>query len=109
MAILPRRKSKKKAADTAAARSTATKRPTTSGRVTPKATGRYTPPIPKEYKQSPRWVPVLMLTFLILGMIVIISNYLPSAGFLPGDSNNWYLLSGLGLITLGFITATKYR
>ncbi|HEV7886353.1 MAG TPA: cell division protein CrgA [Acidimicrobiales bacterium] len=80
-----------------------------SGRVTPKSTGRYTAPIPKEYRRSPTWVPVLMLTFLILGMLVIIMNYLPGAGVLPGDSNNWYLLLGLGLITMGFITATKYH
>lgn len=84
---------------------------TTSGRVTPKGTasGRYTPPTPKEYKVSPRWVPVVMLTLLVLGMVVIISNYLPGAGILPGDTDNKYLLLGLGLITGGFITATKYR
>jgi hypothetical protein len=83
----------------------------TSGRVTPKGTsgGRYTPPTPKEYKVSPRWVPVLMLALLISGMIVIISNYLPDAGILPGDTDNLWLLVGLGLITGGFITATRYR
>jgi hypothetical protein len=80
-----------------------------SGRVTPKGTGRYTPPTPKEYRVSPRWVPVLMLALLISGMLVIISNYLPGAGILPGDTDNKYLLVGLGLITGGFITATKYR
>jgi hypothetical protein len=84
---------------------------TTSGRVTPKGTtsGRYTPPTPKEYKVSPRWVPILMLVLLMAGMIVIISNYLPGAGILPGDTDNKWLLVGLGLITGGFITATKYR
>ena len=55
---------------------------------------------------SPRWVPVLMLAFLVAGLIVIVTNYL---GLLPGEASNWYLLLGLGLITLGFITATKYR
>ena len=82
-----------------------------SGRVTPKGTtsGRYTPPTPKEYKVSPPWVPVLMLTLLVLGMLVIVSNYLPGAGLLPGDTDNKWLLIGLGLITGGFITATKYR
>lgn len=80
-----------------------------SGRVTPKSTGRYTPPTPKEYKVSPTWVPVLMLALLVSGMLVIVSNYLPGAGILPGDTDNKYLLLGLGLITGGFITATKYR
>lgn len=87
-------------------------RPTT-GRVTPKGgqvaptlSGRYTPPIPREYKVSPKWVPVLMFTLLIAGMIVIIANYLE---VLPGDAKNTYLFLGLGMITAGFITATKYR
>ncbi len=84
------------------------------GRVTPKGTtksvpapsGRYTPPIPKEYKESPRWVPVLLLSFLVLGMCTIVANYL---GLLPGGAKNAYLFVGLGLITCGFITATRYR
>ena len=83
------------------------------GRVTAKqtrpASGRYTPPIPREVKVSPRWVPVLMFTLLIAGLLVIILNYL---GVLPtksGEASNWYLLLGLGLITGGFITATGYR
>jgi hypothetical protein len=111
MPLMPRRKSKapESAARPAANKPAVTKRSGSSGRVTPKGTGRYTPPIPKEFKRSPTWVPVLMLTLLILGMLIIISNYLPSAGVLPGDSNNWYLLLGLGLITMGFITATKYH
>ena len=85
------------------------KRRVAGGRVTPKGSKRYTPPVPSEYKVSPRWVPVLMLALLVSGMLIIVSNYLPSAGFLPGDTNNVWLLVGLGLITGGFITATKYR
>lgn len=88
------------------------------GRVTPKGgvkpvakagpttSGRYTPPVPKAYKESPKWVPILMLTFLALGMLTIVGNYL---GLLPGGAKNGYLFVGLGLITCGFITATKYR
>ena len=85
-------------------------RPTT-GRVTPKGSGsvvsgRYTPPIPREYKVSPKWVPIMMFTLLLGGMLVIIANYLE---VLPGDAKNTYLFLGLGMITAGFITATKYR
>jgi hypothetical protein len=78
------------------------------GRVTEKKTraGRYTPPVPREVKVSPMWVPVLMFTLLGLGMIVIVINYL---GVLPGGAANKYLLVGLVLITAGFITATRYR
>ena len=93
----------------------------TSGRVTPKgggsrsapppidagiASGRYTPPIPREQKVSPIWVPILMFTLLGVGVLVIILNYV---GLLPGDTKNAYLLLGLGFITAGFITATNYH
>jgi hypothetical protein len=75
----------------------------------PGTSGRYTPPIPREVKVSPKWVPILMFTLLLGGLLVIILNYL---GVLPtksGQASNWYLLLGLGLITGGFITATGYR
>ena len=88
-----------------AKRSAPAARPST-GRVTPKMSNRYTPPIPREEKVSPRWVPVMMFTLLILGMVIIVANYLE---VLPGDAKNTYLFLGLGLITAGFITATKYR
>ncbi len=78
------------------------------GRVTAKKAppGRYTPPVPREVKVSPAWVPALMFAFLGLGMVVIVINYL---GVLPGGADNKYLLLGLALITAGFITATRYR
>jgi len=78
------------------------------GRATPKGStaGRYTPPIPREQKVSPRWVPALMFTCLGLGVAIIVCNYL---GLLPGNASNVYLLVGLGLITAGFITATQYH
>ncbi len=82
------------------------------GRVTPKGggadqSGRYTAPIPQEYKVSPRWVPIAMGIFLIGGMLMIITNYL---NLLPGpDPSNAYLLGGLGLITVGFVVATRWR
>ena len=80
-----------------------------SGRVTPKkqaSSGRYTPPTPKSYKESPRWVPIAMLFFLVLGMLVIIFNYL---GLVPGETSNVYLAVGLGLITAGFVIATQWK
>ena len=98
-----------------------TKRRVQGGRTTPKGgpvkapkavdptpSARYTPPIPREQKVSPPWVPVLMFTCLGLGMAVILTNYF---GVLPGASNgsNWYLLLGLGLITAGFLVATRYH
>jgi hypothetical protein len=90
------------------------------GRVTPKkgaagsratetgrpASGRYTAPVPVELRESPRWVPVLMLTLFAIGVLGILLNYL---GVLPGGAHNYYLLGGLAFIILGFITATQYR
>jgi hypothetical protein len=69
-------------------------------------TGRYTPPIPREQRVSPMWVPVLMFTLLGLGVVTIVANYL---NLLPGDADNKYLLLGLGFITGGFITATNFH
>lgn len=71
------------------------------------SSGRYTPPIPQEYKVSPRWVPIAMGILLIGGMLTIILNYL---SLMPGgEPSNAYLLGGLGLITMGFIVATRWR
>ncbi|MGH9065076.1 MAG: cell division protein CrgA [Acidimicrobiales bacterium] len=70
------------------------------------ASGRYTPPIPRSKKSSPVWVPVLLLSLLVLGILVIIVNYL---AVLPGGASNWYLLVGLALICAGFVVATQYR
>lgn len=92
------------------------KRHVPGGRVTPKGTtsdkgrpvssGRYTPPVPRQVKVSPTWVPVLMFTLLGLGMVVIFLNYL---SLLPGGVSNLYL--GLGLLSIcgGIVTATQYR
>ncbi len=55
-------------------------------------------------KISPIWVPVLMFTLLALGAIVIVLNYV---ALLPGDTNNWYLMAGLGLLLAGMVVATQ--
>ena len=72
----------------------------------PPPSGRYTPPIPREHKVSPRWVPALLFFFLLSGAAVIVLNYL---SLLPGGADNRYLLLGLGLISGGFVTATRYH
>jgi hypothetical protein len=89
------------------------------GRVTPKggpakrapagspaSSGRYTAPIPREFRSSPWWVPALILTFFGLGLLCILLNYL---GLLPGGASNGYLFLGLALIVAGFIAATRYH
>ncbi|MGH9277796.1 MAG: cell division protein CrgA [Acidimicrobiales bacterium] len=82
-------------------------KPAPTKRTTPSPTGRYTPPIPKSEKVSPLWVPIVMFSCLGIGMAIIILNYV---NVLPGsDPSNVYLMIGLALITIGFITATKYH
>lgn len=70
------------------------------------ASSRYTPPIPIEYRESPMWVPVLMFALLAIGALAIFCNYL---GFLPGGTDNKYLLLGLGFILGGIVTATNFH
>lgn len=68
--------------------------------------GRYTAPIPREFRVSPWWVPTLMVAFFVIGVLVILLNYLSLLG---GSANNVFLFVGLGLIVLGFITSTRWH
>ena len=67
---------------------------------------RYTPPPPKKLPPRPTWVPVPMFILLGVGMVTVIVNYLE---VLPGGAKNSYLFLGLGLITAGFMLATRWR
>ncbi|MEC7924324.1 MAG: cell division protein CrgA [Actinomycetota bacterium] len=55
-------------------------------------------------KISARWVAPTMFSLLGLGTLMIIVNYVD---LLPGGTNNWYLLGGLGMVLAGIITATQ--
>ena len=68
--------------------------------------GRYTAPIPREFRVSPWWVPALMVAFFLGGVLIILLNYLSLLG---GSANNVYLFVGLGLIVAGFITSTRWH
>lgn len=79
--------------------------PRAAGRPAPSTSGRYTAPIPREFRESSRWWPGVILGFFALGIAWILLNYL---GVL-GTPSNWYLLGGLGLIVCGFIASTRWR
>jgi len=49
---------------------------------------------------------LIMTSLMILGVLMIVLNYLT---VLPGSVSKWYLWSGLGLIGVGFIMTTEYR
>jgi hypothetical protein len=67
--------------------------------------GRYTAPIPREFKVSPWWIPAMMIGFFGAGVIIILLNYLG----LLGPTSNVYLFVGLGLIVAGFVTSTRWH
>ena len=109
------------------------KRKTGSGRVTPKGTkpgsapaaapkahkhhdddhrveasSRYTPKVPQYEKESPRWWPVMMMSFFVIGGILILIKYL---GWVPGGQNGsqWWIVGGLVSVLAGLFSATKWR
>jgi hypothetical protein len=78
-----------------------------SGGRTPQASTRYTPPVPKSAKTSPRWLPFVILGLIALGVLFIFLHYVDKV--LPGASSNWWLLAGLMSILGGIVAATQYR
>ena len=72
----------------------------------PTASGRYTPPIPRSKKVSPKWMGPLILALLIFGAVTIVLNYF---NVLPAGPSNWYLVGGIVLIAGGFVVATQYH
>lgn len=67
---------------------------------------RYQPPPKPKPKPSPRWFGPVILAILLIGVLVIVLNYL---NLVPGGTRNMYLWVGLGLIALGFGAATQLR
>ncbi len=77
------------------------------GRYTPpEESGRYTPPVPRQVRASARWYGPTVLALLVLGVLMILLNYLT---VLPGAVSVWYLVAGLAVIFVGFLMATRYR
>jgi hypothetical protein len=77
------------------------------GRYTaPEESGRYTRPLPRTVRASPRWYGPVVLAMLVLGVLAILLNYLT---VLPGSVTPWYLVGGLVAIFVGFLMATRYR
>jgi hypothetical protein len=59
---------------------------------------------PRKPNPSPTWVPVTGVALLVLGVGVIIVNYIP--GFLE---RNWVLFVGFGFMAAGFGFLMRYR
>jgi Cell division protein CrgA len=81
------------------------------GRVTPsnksrELNRRYTAPIPRNVRRSPPWFGPVLLVLLVVGLFLIVGNYV---GILPGGTSNWYLIGGLVGIVIGALMATQYH
>lgn len=74
--------------------------------VSAESRGRYTAPRPTENDHSPSWYGPLLLGLLLVGLVVIILNYLQ---VLPGSASPWYLVTGLVTMFGAFYLATRYR
>jgi hypothetical protein len=72
----------------------------------PSASSRYTPPIPRSNKVSPKWMGPLILLLLIAGALMIVLNYF---NVMPAGPSNWYLVGGIILIASGFVVSTQYH
>ena len=72
------------------------------------ASSRYTPKVHKYEKESPRWLPVLMIGLLAIGGILIMLKYL---GWVPGgqDGSQLWIVAGLVCVLGGLFTATRWR
>ena len=54
-------------------------------------------------KESPPWLPVLMLVLFVLGGVAIMLRYLVF------PDSNWPMVIGLACLLGGLFTATKWR
>lgn len=63
----------------------------------------------QKHKPSPRWYGVLILGLMIIGVVIIVTNYMQ---VLPGTdlgAKPVFLFVGLGFILVGFIGTTRWR
>ena len=81
-------------------------RTTGRGGARPVSSGRYTPPIPRRVRTSPKWLGPLILALLLIGVLMIVLNYFD---VLPDSPTNWYLLGGIVIFGGGFLLATQWR
>ena len=67
------------------------------------ASSRYTPPVSHAEIESPRWVPILMMVLIGLGVITILLRYI------IWQDTNLPVLVGLAFLLGGLYTATKWH
>lgn len=70
---------------------------------------RYQAPPKKKPKPSPPWYGPAIIALMLLGVLVIVLNYIGRMPGTGGVASNAYLFGGLGLIAVGFLAATQWR
>lgn len=75
-----------------------------SKRRKPKATGptQAKNPVVTQREPSPTWYVAVMAGLMALGVLLVLIRFI-------GQTDQWVLLAGLGMITVGFIMTTNYR
>ena len=86
-------------------------RPKNSSRITPKGTRPEGTRVDNEQivggdLASPVWMGWLIAVSFILGIVIIVANYLSS---LPKSPASGRILVGLGFVLGGILTATRWR
>ncbi len=66
----------------------------------------YTPPKPPRPKPSPRWVPIVGLSIIAIGIALIIVSYI-LPGVLPGG--NYVLIVGFVMMAGGLLLLSQWR
>ncbi|HUY86900.1 MAG TPA: cell division protein CrgA [Acidimicrobiales bacterium] len=67
---------------------------------------RYTAPLPKSSKTSPSWFGYLLLGLALVGILLVVLNYMK---LLPGSVSGWYLVAGVGFLGSAFVLSTRWR
>src|SRR5664279_1580995 len=99
-------KAQKKGRSTTGRVTASTKGSTKGAAVGSVQSSRYTPPIDRSQKVSPRWFGFLIIAMFLLGVVIVILNY---ADLLPGGVNNAWLIAAIGAIFVGLLLATRYH
>ncbi len=58
---------------------------------------------------TPRWVVPVMLGSFIIGLIWIVAYYIAPDAPVLKDLGWWNVLIGFGFLSIGFVTATRWR
>lgn len=65
----------------------------------------YIPPKPAKPKPSPRWVPIVGLSLIVIGVVLIILTYALGTAIFP----SWTIFAGFGVMAAGLLVLSRWR